>query len=246
MNKYISDKIKVGLKRLGYEIIPLWRKENLFFSEKLKSLFESKRINCVLDVGGNKGQYHDFLRYHVGYKGLIVTFEPVEQNFKICQERSKTDENWCVLQYALGNKDELKEINVMKNDQFTSFLNPSIKNTAEFGRHNQIESVQNVTVRQLDTIWEDLNINASNIYLKMDTQGYDMEVFDGARNHLNRICALQTEASVIGIYDGMHSMFESINYMNAQGFDINGMFPVNYDSKGRVVEFDVVMINQFL
>jgi FkbM family methyltransferase len=246
MKNYFISKVKFFINRLGYEIIPTWRKENLFMSETLTTLFESKKINCVLDVGGNKGQYRDFLRYHVGYKGLIITFEPVESNFKICQERSQSDENWIVLKYALGNRDEKKEINIMKTDQFTSFLKPSIKNTKDFEHLNQVKGVENVEVRQLDTIWEDLKINDFIIYLKMDTQGYDIEVVKGVRNHIDRICALQTEASVISIYDDMYSLFDSTKYLNSQEFDISGMFPVCFDSKGRVAEFDVIMINRNL
>lgn len=229
---------------MGYEIVPTWRKEHLLFSKTLASLFESKQINCVLDVGGNKGQYRDFLRHHVDYQGLIITFEPTEKNFQICSKRAKNDDKWIVYNFALGSKDEQKEIKIMKSDAFSSFLSPSTEHISDFASNNIVESIESVDVRKLDTIWDELNINNFNIYLKMDTQGYDLEVFNGSLQHINRILALQTEASVIGIYDGMCSIFDHIKFMNDYGFDIAGMFPVSMDTKGRVIEFDVVMINR--
>lgn len=234
------------VKYFGYELIPTWRKDSLPMSETLSKLFKANKISCVLDVGGNKGQYRDFLRYHVGYDGLIITFEPTEKNFEICSQRAADDDMWRVFKYALGNHDEQKEIKIMKSDSFSSFLNPSVKNISYFSSDNVVESTEVVNVRKLDSIWEDLNINDYNIYLKMDTQGYDPNVVIGAIEHLDKVRALQTEASVIGIYEDMYSLFDHVKFMNDYQFDICGMYPVSSDEKGRVVEFDVIMINSSL
>ncbi len=77
---------------------------------------------------------------------------------------------------------------------------------------------------------------------QLDTQGFDMEVLEGGRDSLATVQALQTEASVIGIYKGMPTYRETIRYLGERGFDLSGLYPVGRDSSLRLVEFDCVMI----
>jgi hypothetical protein len=83
-------------------------------------------------------------------------------------------------------------------------------------------------------------------YLKIDTQGSDIEVLRGAGDSLPAVKALQTEASVIGIHKGMPQDIDTIRYLDERGFDITGLYPVSRDSALRLVEFDCVMINRMV
>ena len=71
-----------------------------------------------------------------------------------------------------------------------------------------------------------------------------MEVLRGGSDSLSTVLALQTEASVIGIYKGMPGYVDTIRYLDERGFDITGFYPVSRDSSLRLVEFDCVMINR--
>ena len=71
-----------------------------------------------------------------------------------------------------------------------------------------------------------------------------MEVIAGASNSLPHICALQTEVSVLNIYEGMPSIEHVIPKMRDLEFDLVGMFPVNHDRDLRVIEYDAVFINR--
>ena len=106
-------------KHFGFEVIPSWRMEQFELANHLQNLFTLLNIQCVLDVGANKGQYRDFLRAHVGYKGLIVSFEPVKSLAKHLESRSQSDDNWKIFPFALGSQDTELPINVMATDQFT-------------------------------------------------------------------------------------------------------------------------------
>jgi hypothetical protein len=78
----------------------------------------------------------------------------------------------------------------------------------------------------------------------MDTQGYDLEVFTGLGNSYESIFALQSEMSVIPIYDDMPHLTESITFYEKAGFELAGMYPVNLDESSlRVIEFDCFMVN---
>lgn len=82
------------------------------------------------------------------------------------------------------------------------------------------------------------------MYLKMDTQGYDLEVLKGLGSMHEFIFALQSEISVIPIYQNMPHLTDSISFLEKAGFEIAGMYPVNQEkSTLRMVEFDVLMVN---
>ena len=99
-------------------------------------------------------------------------------------------------------------------------------------------------MKSLDSIFEKCTatINDPRIFLKMDTQGYDLKVLAGASKHIDQILGLQSEVAVIETYDGMKKYLESIPKMNQMGFELTGLFPVGRDKKLRVIEFDCVMV----
>jgi FkbM family methyltransferase len=233
------------ISKIGYEIIPNWQMKDRELATHLRDLFKALKIRCVLDVGANRGQYRDFLRYHLGYKGLILSFEPIPSLAKYLETKSANDPNWIIFPFALGSSDATLPINIMATDQFSSFLTPDHTLVPDYITRNKIEHQVMVNVHQVDTLMNDLTKNypIENIYLKLDTQGFDLEVIKGAKKTLHRVMALQSEVSVLKIYDGMPNLITSIQFLNEEGFDLSGMFVVSRDKYLRVVEFDSVMIN---
>ena len=229
------------VRQLGYEIVPAWRMQRHHFAQHLSGLFERLKIESVLDVGANKGQYRDFLRMEVGFKGSIVSFEPVQSTFENLAVRAKEDPNWTVRNCALGDHDGEMKINVMASSSLTSFLEPDRSHLSL--EKNVVVKKETVVIRRLDTIAMELDSVPLNIcYLKLDTQGYDLQVCNGAGHFMNRVLALQSEMSVIPIYHGMPGYMESLQYLNSLGYMLSGIFPVRLDSNFRLVEFDCVMV----
>jgi FkbM family methyltransferase len=241
----VKDLVAGAFRRAGFELIPSWRLEKLELANHLSELFARLEINCVLDVGANSGQYHDFLRSHVGYRGRIVSFEPVAELARVLRERAEKQTNWDVCGFALGSCNETRTINVTKATQLSSFLQPDFSKIDDYRELNQIEHQEAVTVRTLDSVMDEIGCRAEDehIYLKIDTQGFDLEVVKGAMRTLGKILAMQTEVSVLKIYDGMPDFLTAIRVLAEKGFDITAMFPVSRDRMLRVVEFDCVLLN---
>ncbi len=246
MLKIVKDSVLKVSRSFGYDIVPLREMKERDFALHLGALLDHLKIDCVLDVGANVGQYHDVLRNKVLYEGTIVSFEPVSRHVEFLRERARADKDWHIEGYALGAKDGSLPINVMVSDQFSSFLQPDNSRVRDYDGLNVPCHVENVTVRTLDVVLPVLQerLGFERPYLKLDTQGFDIEVLQGARESLPAVRALQTEASVIGIYKGMPGYMDTIRYLDERGFDITGLYPVSRDSSLRLVEFDCVMINR--
>ena len=186
----------------------------------LRDVLVKLDINCVLDVGANRGRYGMALR-GIGYKGWILSFEPIKANCKVLQDVAKRNGPWRVFQYALGAVNDRLLINVTERSVFSSFLTPREDSQRRFPQ-NRVERREEVELRRLDEILPTClsGIVSPRIYLKMDTQGFDLEVVKGAESFLSRILALQTEVSFRSIYTGMPGFTESINELQVRGFDV--------------------------
>ena len=71
---------------LGYEVTPQWRMSQLSHARQLGSVFRQLRIDTVLDVGANTGQFHDFLRQQAGFAGAIHSFGPISEPAAACKD----------------------------------------------------------------------------------------------------------------------------------------------------------------
>ncbi|MGE5305030.1 MAG: FkbM family methyltransferase [Alphaproteobacteria bacterium] len=247
----IKDTVKKSAgdlaRKLGYEIIPVSRIMPRDIGEHLKSLFRLLNISCVFDVGANTGQYKDFLRNEVDYQGLIVSFEPGRKAMKALRAKAKTDSSWLIYECALAAQNGVKRLNVMKADDLSSFLSPDSSSTDLFAHCNVVDHTEDVQVRTLDSVLSELRMQrhvGERFYLKMDTQGYDLEVLRGADRSLSEISAIQTELSCLRLYKGMPGYVEILNMLDRRGYQLSGLFPVTQDTLLRVIEADCVMISR--
>jgi FkbM family methyltransferase len=228
---------------LGYVVVPRWKMETLPLETHLRTLFARQAIDAVLDVGANEGQYGEFIRKRVGYVGTLHSFEPLAHLAKRIQSRKTGDDLWFVHNVALGNTEAELPLHVMARDTFSSFREPDHVAVPEMSNSNTVIRDEMVPVRRLDDIASGLTgVPGASIYLKIDTQGFDIEVMRGAKQFLRQVRALQFELATQRIYKGVPHFLETIRYVEELGFDISGLFPIVADDNLRVVEFDCVMV----
>ena len=231
------------LNRIGFDLVRT-KNQHDDLTKHLSNVLRSRNIDCVFDVGANSGQYGLFLR-SIGYQGYIISFEPVSSVFGELSERSQNDEKWICCNYALGDKNEQKTLNVYKSTVFSSFLkaNDYSKNIWHSLEHMEPELVN---VKRLDNVWQELTakLDCKNFMLKLDTQGFDNYVFEGAHNLINNISVLQSELSLIPVYEGMGQVYDILNQYHKSNFFISGMYPINRDYSLAVIEYDCVMVKR--
>lgn len=242
-------KLTIGrcAEKFGYTIVPNWALDNYPAARYMRRLFKLLSVDLVLDVGANQGQYHDFLREQVGYQNHIISFEPIPHLAAALRMKAASATHWQVEAQALGNTRGPQTFNVMQNTEMSSFLQPDHSRVGNLLQdHNKIEGVVDVDVTTVDAVLPDLMVKygSKNIYLKMDTQGFDLEVLKGAAASLPGIAALQTEASVTPLYAGMPRYHETIQFLEDRGFIVSGIYPNNFVFFPRLPEFDCYMINR--
>lgn len=232
----------LAVRRRGWEVRhldPFLRIEDYL----PRVLFPYHGIDCVLDVGAHTGEYGQALR-EAGYQGDLVSFEPVRVSFDRLVQRAADDPRWHVHQLALGACDETRAINVTRTTTFSSLRPPRHDVVEEFVAHgNVVDHREEITVRRLDGLFDEVTagLSATAVYLKMDTQGWDLDVIAGARGVLDRVLALQSELSVLPIYDEMPGFETALHTLTDLGFEMSAMFPVSRDRHLRLVELDCVM-----
>ncbi len=217
---------------------------NVPVGQHVASILECLAVDCVLDVGANEGQWAGALR-RSGYHGRIVSFEPVKAVFERLQIAAREDPLWDTHCLALGCQDATVALHRTKNSVFSSVLRPSCYAQNRWGDGTEIVSEEIAPLRRLDGLLPLLlnDLATTRLFLKMDTQGFDQQVFDGAKGLLSRIVGLQSELSVIPIYDGMPGWLEALSAFTQQGFSPTEFFPVvRAMPYGVLWEFDCVMI----
>lgn len=234
----------------GYEILKRSRNHKLYESH-LINVLNRYRVNCVFDVGANRGQYGLLLR-SLGYKGRIISFEPVKSTFDILSAVSARDPAWDVYHYALGSEDTVKAIKVIRNSDLSSFLKPSTTLDKMFAANNggQIKKEELVLIKRMDAVFPEITGKITGpvrFALKMDTQGYDLEVFRGMGGVLGKIAVLQSEIANIPLYQGVPDLLTVLGTYLKQGFELTGLFPESRNMEDlRVIEFNALMVQKDL
>jgi FkbM family methyltransferase len=202
------------LRWAGYDIVR-WNRANIF---PFIRQFQSLGIDLVFDVGANIGQYAKLLRT-AGYSGRIVSFEPVSSAFADLQRAAANDPNWEVACLALGGDKGEKKINVGAMTQMSSLR--TIRN--EFAAHHdsgKMAGAQSISIVRLDEVFARYARNQDRVLLKMDVQGYEDEVLNGASGILDRITAIQSELAIVPSYSEQKDWIAMIDIFKRLGFSL--------------------------
>ncbi len=206
---------------------------------------KNNAVTLVLDVGANIGQYGSELR-SIGYEGQIISFEPTSDAYTKLAALSKKDKKWNAFHYSLGEFDGDSEINISKNSVSSSLLN-NLPQLIESAPAAAFVAKEKISVKKLDSIFNDLRTDSDTVYLKIDTQGYENMVLNGALESLKKIKIIQIEMALIPTYEGSLSFEQMIEKLTALQFKLISIESGYYDKKtGNLLEVDGVFINASL
>ena len=194
-------------------------------------------ISVVFDIGASTGQYVNEIR-KAGYQGKIVSFEPLKRAFLSLKKSSEKDDKWQILNMAVGNTIGELEINVSANLVSSSFRNISnlCLDNAPGTRYVNKEKVKMIT---LDSVIDKHKLHDDSLFVKIDVQGFEKEVIEGALNSIDKITGFQLELSLFQVYEGSLLFKEMLDLLNQYGFSLMSLEPGFSDRKtGKLLEAD--------
>ena len=197
------------------------------------------KVSHVLDVGANVGQFGIDIRRH-GFKGQIVSFEPVGETFTQLTETIKKYQPWKALKFGLGASEAELTINVSGNAGLSSSLLEMGSVHVENFPDSATVSNQKVTISTLDNQLENLGIDPRRIMLKLDVQGYEAQVLRGAAQSLAKIPLCYLEVSLVPLYEGEVAFLSILNRLAEAGHEVIDIFIGLKTKDGQLLQLDIL------
>ena len=200
----------------------------------------------MYDIGANEGQYSMQLRKS-GYDGKIISFEPLSSAYNKLLLNSKNDSNWKVApQVAIGDIEGQIEIHISQNSVSSSILNMLDKHSSVAPESVYIGK-ETVKVNTLDNFNKEYISDNTRLFIKIDTQGFEDKVLNGATEILKKAIGLQLELSTVPLYQGQALYDKLINLVIEQGFELWSIHPAFVDLKsGRVLQIDATFLKKYI
>ena len=246
--KYLTKEIiKKFFHSLGLDIRRLSPSSNHIL-QLLKSC-ESFDIDMIFDIGANKGQFASELR-SMGFKGKIVSFEPLASEHLQLTKVAHNDPLWTVHERtAIGDVDGQIEINISGNSVSSSIL-PMLNSHSDVSKKSKYIGKISAPIHRLDTVIDGYLENKNKYFIKIDTQGFEWQVLDGAEKSLKNSIGILCELSLVPLYEGQHLWLDMIKRIESLGFTLWALQPGFTDSfNGKTLQLDAIffkekMINQ--
>jgi FkbM family methyltransferase len=235
---------KRGFRALGLEV---QRLQGANTEEAiLRNLLRMISPVAVLDVGANVGQFAASVRA-VGYAGLIVSFEALPGVHEELSRRASADDHWRIAPCAaLGSAPDNALINVAANTASSSLL-PMCEAHLAAAPESAYVGQTAVRVERLDALAAALVPAQGELYLKIDTQGYELEVLKGAGGLMPRIAAMQIELSFIELYAGAPTLARMVAFLSELGYELFNLAPGFKDRRsGRLLQADGFFVRRDL
>jgi len=225
--------IKSLLHRFGFDVVRYqhtleWRQ---------RALFSHYNFDLILDVGANAGQYAKQMR-KLGYKGRIVSFEPLSSVYKELVYNARRDPLWETRNIALGNYDGKVEINIAKNSVSSSILD-ILPCHIQADPESIYVGKEEITIKRIDSILDDYYHPGEKAYLKIDAQGYEKQIIEGAEAYWDRLIGIEMEVSLVSLYEDETLIAEMIGFMSDKGYTPMSFEPGFYNQEtGQLLQVD--------
>jgi FkbM family methyltransferase len=205
------------------------------------AILSRERIDIVLDIGAHVGQYPRALRAG-GYAGRIVSFEPLGSAYAELERATEDDPEWESRELALGNDAGRATIIVSGNSVSSSLLPMTAKHVESAPGSDEIGR-ENVAVARLDEVADGFILPDDRVALKLDTQGYELEVLQGGERTLSHVHVIEIELSLVELYEGQPLFVEVWRFLSDRGFQCVGLAPVFTDAVSwHVLQLDGLFV----
>lgn len=202
--------------------------------------FKLDKRNAVIDVGAASGIVSKLL-FKAFPNATIYAFEPIPGTFELLKKESQGCSGIEIRNMALGN--DVKSLDIHLAARITSSSLLDIKKNLDndfWAKNLKEEGVVSVSMSKLDLeIPADKMVNI----LKMDVQGFELEVLRGAVQTLIRTAIVLVEMQNHDLYVGAPRYYDIDLFLRDQSFELYDMIPsIRQDRK--IYEWDAIYVNK--
>jgi FkbM family methyltransferase len=239
MNKLFGP-IRQIVRRFGWDVV----RYNPFTNVNLRrqALLDRLRIECVLDIGANVGDYAAALRAF-GYRESIVSIEPTRAAFAALEARRQRDPRWSAKRLAVAGSAGECVIHVAANSVSSSLLPRSARLAESCPESSYVHSETVESVPLADLLLE-TGSPPRRVWAKLDVQGSLGDIIGSAEGSLKGVSALEVELPFVRMYDGEGLFAELLTRLQHDGFELVSLESNTFDRRrGAVLEVNAMLVH---
>jgi len=211
------------------------------FRPNLDFLFNvlvSHKIESVVDIGANVGQFGSDLR-NSGFKGTIFSMEPGSDAYSILDKRASRDSKWQAFKIAVGSHSGNLYLNVANNRGLSSSI-LQMSQHLEFFTDVHYQERELVPVEKLSSLIKKLNLDPGRTLVKIDTQGYEYEILKGAESFLEDIALIYLEASLVPLYQNEMDLRILLDFLYQHNHRLIDFSQGLRTKSGKLIQIDLL------
>tara|TARA_B100000886_G_scaffold335824_1_gene293575 strand:+ start:85110 stop:85790 length:681 start_codon:yes stop_codon:yes gene_type:complete len=217
-------------RALTYGVFPSLEHTNI-----LSYLNKQSNIDFICDVGANKGQFSLATSYSLP-KIKTVAFEPLLDENKIFKKIFKNNNLYTIVPKALGSQNKRIKINLTKKLHSSSILKPAKELADTFGQSSNKKTTANMVT--LYDYFKNKNLHFKNGLLKIDVQGYELEVLKGSKEIINKFKYIIIELSNIELYINQPLAMEVIKFIEKNSYELSCTYNKFINKNNELVQAD--------
>lgn len=190
----------------------------------------------VLDVGANRGQFA-LVALERFPSASVHSLEPLPRAFATLEALAREEPRLRVHRVAAGAEAATATLHVSGRDDSSSLL-PITERQVAFAPGSRERGRIDVDVRTLDEMAGTTLLRP--LVIKIDVQGGELEVLQGATRTLESTDALLIECSFVELYTGQALAHEVIAHLAQRGFRLAGVHDPEYGPEGRCIQADLL------
>jgi len=197
-------------------------------------VLRSLKVDGIIDVGANRGQFT--LACRLAKPGVaVVAFEPIPDEASTFRRVHSQASGVTLIESALGESTGTATLHLSKSADSSSLLPIGQRQTECFRDTAEVGTIQ-VTVNRLDDLANHWHGRSSQL-LKLDVQGYELNVLRGAVQTLGACKFVYAECSEVELYEGQALKHEVSDFLKSKGFVEKGMFNPEYQ-QSKLIQAD--------
>lgn len=168
----------------------------------------------------------------------VIAFEPLQVNFEALTQNMKKNKHFSAYQVALGNDTGEVQMNQNEFSPASSILELDEQHKRQYPYAVSV-SQKTAKIARLDDYLSAMNIQSPAL-LKLDVQGFELQVLKGAVQTLEKVDSVFFEALFLPLYKNQCN-FDSIHeFLSERNFEFKGSYDHHYTRDGDLVHANLL------